>query len=150
MKAKILVYALSALILTTVHLAEAQQAPKIPLIGILSPYSAFDGAAWYQAFHQGLSKFGWIEGKNVSIEYRYSEGRDDRLPALAAELVRLQVDVILTSITPDTLAAKNATRTIPIVMASVADPVGSEFVDSLARPGGNITGLTNIAPELSG
>src|SRR5262245_15175027 len=105
--------------------AEAQEAPKIPLIGILSPYSASDSAAWYQAFRQGLSKLGWIEGKTISIEYRYSDGRDDQLPALAAELVRLKVDVIVTSITPDTMAAKNATRTIPIVMASVGDPVGS-------------------------
>ena len=147
---KILVSLVAIFVLASVHFADAQQSPKIPQIGILSPYSASDSAVWHQAFRQGLSKFGWIEGKNISIEYRYSEGKDDRLPALAAELVRLKVDVIVTSITPDTLAAKNATTTIPIVMASVADPVGSGFVDGLALPGGNITGLTNIAPELSG
>src|SRR5215813_8858118 len=147
---KIGVSLVAIFVLASVHFADAQQSPKIPQIGILSPYSASDSAVWHQAFRQGLSKFGWIEGKNISIEYRYSEGKDDRLPALAAELVRLKVDVIVTSITPDTLAAKNATTTIPIVMASVADPVGSGFADSLARPGGNITGQTNIAPELSG
>jgi putative ABC transport system substrate-binding protein len=129
---------------------EAQEPHKIPRIGLLLPYSASTAAPWEKAFYQGLHDLGWIEGRNLRIERRYSEGQDARLPSLAAELVNLNVDVILTSITPDTLAAKNATSEIPIVMASVADPVGSGFVDSLARPGGNITGMTNIAPELAG
>src|SRR5215470_8300264 len=124
---------------------QAQQTGKVPRIGLLLPYSASTAAPWEQAFRRGLRDLGWIEGNNIRIEYRYSEGQESRLPQLAAELVHLKVDIIVTSITPDTLVAKNATTTIPIVMASVADPVGSRFVDSLARPGGNITGLTNIA-----
>src|SRR6516165_9560068 len=129
---------------------EAQQPKKIPRIGFLSSFSASNAAGWEQAFRQGLRDLGWTEGKNISIEYRYSEGKGERLPELAAELVRLKVDVIVSSITPDTLAAKNLTKEIPIVMASVNDPIGSGFVHSLAHPGGNITGLTNIASELSG
>jgi putative ABC transport system substrate-binding protein len=112
--------------------------------------SPSETALWHQAFRQALRDLGWVEGKNISIEYRYSEGRDDRLYDLAADLVRLKVDIIVTALTPDTLAARNATREIPIVMATVGDPVGSGFVESLARPGSNVTGLTNIAPELSG
>jgi putative tryptophan/tyrosine transport system substrate-binding protein len=150
MNKKILVSMLAVVILAIVHPAEAQQAKKVPRIGLLSPFSPSNTASWEQAFRQGLRDLGWVEGRNVSIEYRYSEGKDDRLYDLAADLVRLKVDIIVTAVTPDTLAAKNATRAIPIVMASVGDPVGSGFVESLARPGGNITGLTNIAPELSG
>src|SRR6516165_4174620 len=129
---------------------EAQQPKKIPRIGFLSSFSASVAEPWHEAFRQGLRDLGWTEEKNISIERRYSEGKSERLPELAAELVRLKVDVIVTSITPDTLAAKNATKEIPIVMASVNDPIGSGFVHSLAHPGGNITGLTNIASELSG
>ena len=150
MSKKAVRFALCALLFVLSFPAEAQQPKKVPRIGLLSLWSASNTQSWEQAFRQSLRDLGWIEGKNISIEYRYSDGKDDRLPKLAAELVHLKVDVIVTSITPDTLAAKNATTTIPIVMASVADPVGSGFVDSLARPGGNITGLTNIAPELSG
>ncbi|HEY6198711.1 MAG TPA: ABC transporter substrate-binding protein, partial [Candidatus Binatia bacterium] len=91
-----------------------------------------------------------IEGKNIAVEYRFAEGKNDRLPALAADLVRLKVDVIVTAVNTDTLAARNATKTIPIVMASAGDPVGFGLVDSLAHPGGNVTGLSQIAPELSG
>jgi len=130
--------------------AEAQQPAKVPRIGVLSPYSPSDTALWHQAFRQGLRDLGWLEGKNISIEYRYAEGRNDRLPDLAADLVRLKVDIIVAAVTPDALAAKNATRTIPIIMASPGDPIASGLVESLARPGGNITGLTNIAPELAG
>ncbi len=129
--------------------AEAQQA-KVPRIGLLSPFSPSDAALWHQAFRQGLRDLGWVEGKNISIEYRYAEGRTDRLPDLAADLVRLKVDIIVVSVTTDALAAKKATGTIPIVMASVGDPVASGLVASLARPGGNITGLSQIAPELVG
>ncbi|MGH6628382.1 MAG: ABC transporter substrate-binding protein, partial [Burkholderiales bacterium] len=126
-----------------------QQRAKIPRIGLLSPFSASDTALWHQAFRQGLRDLGWVEGKNISIEYRYAEGQSDRLPGLVADLLRLKVDIIVTTVTPDTVAAKKATRTIPIVMASAGDPVASGIVESLARPGGNVTGLSQIAPELA-
>ena len=128
--------------------AKAQQAAPVRRIGVLSPFAASDAARWHEAFRQGLRELGWIEGKNISIEYRYAEGPAD-LPALAAELVRMKVDVIVTSATA-TLPAKEATRTIPIVMASNADPVAMGMVDSLARPGGNVTGLSQISSELAG
>jgi putative ABC transport system substrate-binding protein len=130
--------------------AEAQQAGKVTRIGFLSPFSPSDTAHWHEAFRQGLRDHGWIEGKNIRIEYRYAEGKNDRLPNLVADLVRLKVDIIVASISTDALAAKNATRTIPIVMASPGDPVASGFVESLSRPGGNITGLSQMAPELAG
>jgi putative ABC transport system substrate-binding protein len=149
-KAEVFCLVLSALFLTFDIPTQAQQREKIPRIGFLSSFSTSNTVGWEQAFRQGLRDLGWTEGKNISIEYRYSEGKGERLPELAAELVRLKVNVIVTSITPDTLAAKNATKEIPIVMASVNDPIGSGFVNSLAHPGGNITGLTNIASELSG
>ncbi len=130
--------------------AEAQQPAKIPRIGLLSPFSPSATALWHEAFRRGLRDLGWVEGKNISIEYRYSEGRNDRVPDLAADLVRLKVDIIVAATSTAALAAKHATRAIPIVMASAGDPVGSGLVESLARPGGNITGLTMIAPELTG
>jgi len=129
-------------------LAKAQQVATAPRIGVLSPFAPSDAARWHEAFRQGLRELGWIEGKNIRIEYRYAEGPAD-LPALAAELVRLKVDVIVTSAT-GTLPAKEATRTIPIVMASNADPVVMGMVGSLARPGGNVTGLSQISSELAG
>jgi ABC-type uncharacterized transport system substrate-binding protein len=143
-------FALSASFSGSSVFVQAQQPTKIPRIGLLSNLSASNTTAWEQAFRQGLSELGWTEGKNISIEYRYSRGRNERLRELAAELVHLKVDVIVTSISPETEAAKNATKEIPIVMASVGDPVGSGFVVSLAHPGGNVTGLTNLAPQLSG
>ena len=106
----------------------------------------FDAAN--EAFRQGLRELGYVEGKNIVIEWRYAEGKLDRLPALAAELVRLKVDVIVTAGRIATRAAKEATDTIPIVMAQDSDPVGNGFVASLARPGGNITGLSTLAPEI--
>jgi putative tryptophan/tyrosine transport system substrate-binding protein len=130
--------------------AEAQQPGKVLRIGLLSPFSPSDTALWHQAFRQGLRDLGWVEGQNISIEYRYAEGRSDRLPNLAADLVRLKVDIIVASGTTDALAAKNVTRAIPIVMASAGDPFASGLVESLARPGGNITGLSQMAPELAG
>ena len=130
--------------------AEAQQPTKVPRIGFLSPFSPSDNALWHQAFRLGLRDLGWVEGKNISIEYRYAEGRNDRLPDLAADLVRLKVDVIVTAVTSDALAAKKATRTIPIVMVAAGDPVASGLVESLARPGGNVTGLSQMTPELAG
>ena len=107
-------------------------------------------SARIEAFRQGLRELGYVEGKNIVIEYRYAEEKPDRLPALAAELVRLKVDVIVTGGGGNTRAAKEATNTIPIVMAQDNDPVGNGFVASLARPGGNITGLSNLSPEISG
>ena len=101
------------------------------------------------AFRQELSKLGWIEGKNITIEYRFAEQKPERLPELAADLVRLKVDLIVVAGTPSALAAKSATTTIPIVMASAGDPVGAGLVASLARPGGNVTGLSSLATELN-
>ena len=137
-------------VLAALPVADAQQPAKIPRIGLLSSFSPSDAAPWHQAFRQGLRDLGWVEGKNVSIEYRYAEGRHDRLPDLAADLVRLKVDIIVAAVTSDALAAKNATRAIPIVMASPGDPVAVGLVESLARPGGNITGLSQMAAELAG
>ena len=102
-----------------------------------------------EVFRQELSKLGWIEGKNITIEYRFAEQKPERLPELAADLVRLKVDLIVVSGTPAALAAKSATTTIPIVMASAGDPVGAGLVASLARPGGNVTGFSSLAPELN-
>ncbi len=101
-----------------------------------------------EAFRQELSKLGWNEGKNITIEYRFAEQRRERLPELAAELVRLKVDLIVTSGGPTAFEAKKATTTIPIVMTASADPVGSGLIASLARPGGNVTGVSNLAIEL--
>src|SRR5262249_56436363 len=119
-------------------------------IGFLYAGSPSGQLARAQAFRQGLRELGYVEGKNIVIEYRYAEGKFDRLPDLAADLVRLKVDVIVTSGPRPTRAAKEATVTIPIVMAQDTDPVGSGFVASLARPGGNITGLSTLASELDG
>jgi putative tryptophan/tyrosine transport system substrate-binding protein len=130
--------------------AQAQQPTKIPRIGYLSPNSLSFNPARIEAFRQGLRELGYVEGKNIVIEYRNTEGKLDRLPSLAAELVRLKVDIIVTTSPAPTRAAKEATSTIPIVFAQDGDPVASGFVASLARPGGNITGLSTLAPELSG
>ena len=129
--------------------AEAQQ-PKVPRIGFLVAGPASAVSARVEAFRQGLRERGYVDGKNIVIEYRYGEAKLDRLPALATELVQLKVSVIVTGGSQATLPAKNATSTIPIVMAQDNDPIGSGFVASLARPGGNITGLANLAAELSG
>ncbi|MGH7772914.1 MAG: ABC transporter substrate-binding protein [Candidatus Binatia bacterium] len=128
----------------------AQQPMKVPRIGYLTatPLSAI--ADRTEAFRQGLRELGYVEGKNIVIEWKSAEGKVDRLPALAAELARLRVDVIVTGGPTSTRATKEATSTIPIVMAMDGDPVGNGFVASLARPGGNITGLSTLAPELSG
>ena len=129
--------------------AQAQQPAGIPRIGILIAPSASFFSARVEAFRQRLRELGYVEGKNIVIEYRYAEGKLERLPDLAAELVRLKVDVIVTA-GPAILAAKKASATIPIVFAAAADPVGSGLVSSLARPGGNITGLSVMAPDLDG
>jgi len=129
---------------------EAQQPQKIPRIGYLGANFPTTNPARIKAFRQGLRELGYVEGKNVVIEWRFAEGKLDRLSELAAELVRLKVDVIVSAGPPPTRSAKQATVTIPIVMAFDDDPVGSGFAASLARPGGNITGLATLAPEISG
>ena len=141
---------LAVVILAFVHPAEAQQPKKVPRIGFLFGSSLSANSARHEAFRQGLRELGYVEGKNIVIDWRSAEEKLDRLPALAADLVYLKVDIIVTGGSSPTHAAKEATITIPIVMAQDADPVGSGFVASLARPGGNITGLSTLAPELSG
>jgi putative ABC transport system substrate-binding protein len=149
MNEKIL-WLLATVLLTTVSLAEAQQAGRVPRIGVLLG-SSLGPDPRLEAFRQGLRDSGYIEGKNIAVEYRFADGQEDRLPKLAAELVGpLKVEIIVTDGTNVTRAAKNATKTIPIVMASDGDPVGNGFVASLAHPGGNITGLTNLLAGLSG
>jgi len=128
----------------------AQQPTKIPRVGYLNAASLSALAARIEAFRQGLRELSYVEGKNIVIEWRHAEGKLDRLPALAAELAGLKVDVIVTGGPQATRAAKEATNTIPIVMTNEYDPVGSGFVASLARPGGNITGLSTLSPEISG
>jgi putative ABC transport system substrate-binding protein len=137
-----------AVLLLNVFLAEAQQAGKVFRIGFLDPSTASSMAVLVDVFRQELSKLGWIEGKNITIEYRFAEQKNERLPELATELVRLNVDLIVVTAGPPALATKNATNTIPIVMANVGDPVGAGLVASLARPGGNVTGLSSLG-ELS-
>jgi putative ABC transport system substrate-binding protein len=130
--------------------AQAQQAARIPRIGILIPDSASVISARLEAFRQRLRDLGYVEGNNIVIEIRYADGKRDRLPDLAAELVRLKVDVIVTASGPAILAAKKASATTPIVFVAAADPVGTGLVSSLARPGGNITGLSLMTPDLDG
>jgi putative tryptophan/tyrosine transport system substrate-binding protein len=129
--------------------ADAQPAGKVYRIGRLAPGSP-EGSPFIESFRQALHERGYIEGQNLVIEYRWAEGRDERLPDLAAELVRLKVDVIVTGGSTAIRAAQQATRTIPIVMVGASDPVAQGFIASLARPGGNITGLSIVTPELLG
>ena len=130
--------------------AAAQPPAKVPRIGILLPSTSAATSHLVEAFRQGLRELGYVEGENIAIEYRWAEGKWERLPDMAAELVRLKVRVIVVAATPAVQAAQQATRTIPIVMAVVVDPMATGFVASLARPGGNITGLSLMAPELVG
>ena len=150
MKTRITVLTLCAVLIALGFPAEAQQPKKVPRVGYLIGPSPSSFTARTEAFIQGLRDLGYVEGKNVVVEYRYAKQNLDRLPELAAELVRLKVDVIVSSGPVSTPPAKEATSTIPIVMAFDADPVGNGFVASLARPGGNITGLSTLAPELNG
>ena len=140
---------LTTFFLTTASLAEAQQTGKIFRIGFLDNSTASGMAVLVDAFRQEVSKLGWIEGKNITVEYRFGEQKLERMPELAAELVRLKVDLILVAGAPSALAAKKATTTIPIVMTNTADPVGEGLVASLARPGGNVTGFSNLGVELN-
>ncbi len=149
MKRKIVFWLLTTIILATGTVAKAQPLVKMPRLGLLMALSP-DESADIKAFRQGLAALGYVEGKNVALEYRYAEGKLDRLPALAAELVGLKVDVIVAMSPPTAHAAKDATTTIPIVMRSTDDPVATGLVASLARPGGNITGVTSISTELIG
>jgi len=149
MNSKSLFWLLITVLLITTLLAEAQQPARISRIGILLGGSAWAYAARVEAFRRRLRELGYVEGKNIVIEYRYTEGKQERLPDLAAELVRLKVDVIVTT-GPGILAAKKASPTMPIVFAAFGDPVGGGIVSSLARPGGNITGLSLVAQDLDG
>jgi putative tryptophan/tyrosine transport system substrate-binding protein len=144
----VLVSLLVTIVLTTSFLAEAQQAGKVYRIGILRPGSPTDSTI--DAFRQGLRDLGYVEGKNIVIEYRYAEGNLNRLPDLAAEMVRLKPDVIVVGSTRFAEAAKQASSTIPIVVGGGGDIVGAGLAASLARPGGNVTGSTSISPDLSG
>jgi putative ABC transport system substrate-binding protein len=150
MDKKIFCFSLSAMLFALGSSAFAQQPAKLPRIGFVTAGSSSTIAARIEALRQGLRDLGYIEDKNIIIEWRFGEGKVDRLPALVAELVRLKVDVLLSAGAAVTGPARNATRTIPIVMAQDTDPVGNGFVASLARPGGNITGLSSYSAELNG
>jgi putative tryptophan/tyrosine transport system substrate-binding protein len=141
--------ALCTLLLALCFSAEAQHPGKVRRIGFLDASAASGMAVLIDAFRQEMSKLGWIEGRNITIEYRFAEQKLERLPELAAELVRLKVDLIVVVSTPPALAAKSATTTIPIVMTNAGDPVAAGLVASLARPGGNVTGFSGLAPELN-
>jgi ABC-type uncharacterized transport system substrate-binding protein len=142
--------ALTAVLFPLSFPAHAQQPVKIPRIGVLAGSSSSGESPRVEAFRQGLRDLGHVEGKSIAIEYRYANARFDKLPALADELIRLKVDVLVVSTTPAVEAAKNATSTIPIVFFGVFDPVAAGLIDSLARPGGNVTGFTNVATTLAG
>jgi putative ABC transport system substrate-binding protein len=144
------VWLLATALLTTASLAAAQQSTRMPRIGFLVASNPSVTSARIEAFHQGLRALGYVEGTSIVIEFRFAEGKLARVPALAAELVSLNVDVIVTGGATDTRAAREATKTIPIVMAQDNDPVAGGHVASLARPGGNVTGLSTLAPEISG
>src|SRR6266550_1075687 len=147
---KKIVWLLAIVFLTTVHPTNAQQPAKVPRIGYLSALSPAAVSDRMAAFRRGLRELGYIEGKNIVIEYRWAEGKTERLTHLVTELVRLKVDIIVTAGPATIRPAKKSTATIPIVMAFDNDPVGSGFVASLAHPGGNITGLSTLSPEISG
>jgi ABC-type uncharacterized transport system substrate-binding protein len=140
---------LSLSVLLAFLAAEAQQRDTVPRIGILTPASEASTPLW-EAFRQGLRALGYMEGKDLILEYRFAAGQPERFATLAAELVRLKVDLLVTDATPAAQAAKDATSTIPIVMAVSAAPIEAGLVASLARPGGNVTGLSVMAPELGG
>ena len=150
MNKQIVICLLTTALLSIAPFAEAQQPKKVPRIGFLWGSTPDAEKNRLAAFQQGLRDLGYVEGKNILVEYRYAEGKLDRSPSLVAELVQLKVDVIVVTFLPGTRAAKEATKTIPIVIVSFVDPVAAGLVDSLARPGGNITGLATLARDLSG
>jgi putative tryptophan/tyrosine transport system substrate-binding protein len=145
-----MLFALCALLFALCAPAQAQQSTKMPRIGYLTAASQPGMAPRTDAFRQGLRDLGYVEGKNIVIEWRYAGGKADQIPALVAELIALKVDLIVSAGPGVTRVAKQATSTIPIVMAFDNDPVGNGFVASLARPGGTITGLSTVEPELNG
>src|SRR5205814_8316973 len=149
MSKKVFCVALCAILFALCMSAEAQQTGKVFLIGFLDAGTVVGSAVLVDAFRQELSKLGWIEGKNITIEFRFAEQKNDQLPELAANLVRLKADLIVVTAGTPALAAKKATNTIPIVMANVGDPVGVGLVASLARPGGNVTGNSGLTGELN-
>jgi putative ABC transport system substrate-binding protein len=150
MVARIIVVLLVSLVHSSFGLAQAQQSQKVPRIGVLSAGSLSSATHQHTAFRQGLRDLGYIEGQTILVEYRFAEGKIDRFPELAAEMVSLKVNVIVVGGTRLTSAAKQATNTIPIVVGSAGDLIGEGVINSLARPGGNVTGSTNISPDLSG
>jgi ABC-type uncharacterized transport system substrate-binding protein len=147
---KFIRFAVGALLLALSCPAQAQQLGQVPRIGMLVSGSVSSHEKRVDLFRQGLRELGYVEGQNIFVDYRYAEGKEDRFRDLAMELSQLKVDVIVTSSTPGVLAAKKAARTIPIVFAAIGDPVAAGLVASLARPGGNITGLANLSPDLAG
>jgi putative ABC transport system substrate-binding protein len=151
MNKRIFIWLLTTILLTTAFSVEAQQPlGKVPRIGFLTSGAVATEAPRIEAFRQGLRELGYVEGKTINIEYRYAEGRSERLPELAEELVRLKVDIIVAADAFNARAAKKATTTIPIVMTSSGDPIRTGLIASLARPGGNVTGLTSLTTELLG
>jgi ABC-type uncharacterized transport system substrate-binding protein len=149
MTKSIVFWLLTTVLLATAPSTDAQQTGKIFRIGYLDNSTASGSAVLLEAFRQELRKLGWIEGKNVTIEYRFAEQKSERMPELAADLVRLKVDLIVAAATPAALAAKIATATIPIVMTNPGNPVAAGLIASLARPGGNVTGLASLSAELN-
>jgi putative ABC transport system substrate-binding protein len=149
-KRTLVLFCLLITVLLITGLGEAQQPGKIPRIGYLNASSASSAASRVEAFRRGMRELGYVEGKNIVIEYRFAEGKLERLRPLTTELVQLNVDLIVSGGPTVTRPLKEATSTIPIVMGFDDDPVGAGFVTSLARPGGNITGLSTLAPEISG
>ena len=145
-----ILWLLATFFLAHVQLAEAQQPKEVPRLGYLSAFTPSAGGPLLDGFRQGLREFGYIEGQNIFIDYRWAEGRAERFSALAAELIQLREDVIVTQSNAGVAALQHATRSIPIVVVAMGDPVASGFVVSLARPGGNITGFSNQAEELAG
>jgi putative ABC transport system substrate-binding protein len=153
MKRGIMLLALALFVFSSYHVAHAQQPKKVPRIGYVSGAGAGDSRTptrGIETFRQALRDFGYIEGKNIIVEHRYAEGKTDRIPSLTAELVQLKVDVLVSPVTTAIRAAKESTKTIPIVMVIPSDPVATGLVDSLAHPGGNITGVTRLTRDLSG
>ena len=147
----IIIFLVIGFLLANIHFADAQQSPKIPRIGYISGTGdAYHQGPYLETLRQGLKELGYTEGKNIAIEYRGAEAKLDRVPNLIADLVQLKVDVLVVPILPALLAARQATKTIPIVMVIGIDSVASGIVDSLARPGGNITGLNTLSQELGG
>jgi len=149
MNPKLVLWLLTAILLALFHRAETQQPVKIPRIGYLVSGSRSSSQYQVDGFRQGLRDHGYIEDKNIVVDYRYGEGREDLLSDFAGDLIHLKVDIIVTSSTIAAIAAKKLTATIPIVLAGTGDPVATRLVANLARPGGNVTGLSGVSPELS-